>query len=333
MNFLVAGGAGFIGKHLSRYLLTRFPGIRLKIVDNLSSGSSLDDDIIRDCRVSFFKQDLVNLNALVEVMNGVDHVFHLAANPDISKGESDPDLDFREGTMLTRNVLEAARINNVGKVFFTSGSGVYGDRSELAFTESFGPCAPVSPYGAAKLCSEALISAYCHMFSMTGIVLRFANVVGPNQTHGVGYDFINRLHVDRTQLKILGNGEQSKSYIHITDVLNAIDAVLEASSGSTLFEVYNVATEDHISVTEIARMACKVSGVDPASVRFIYTGGLRGWNGDVPIVRLDTHKIRSIGWKNRLSAAEAIESSLSSMFKRRLDHVIESFGETSGEDF
>jgi UDP-glucose 4-epimerase len=332
MNILVTGGAGFIGNHLSRHLLMHFPVTRLKIVDNLSSGSLLSLDILQDDRVSFQEQDLGNLDALIDLMNGVDHVFHLAANPEISKGEVDPDLDFRQGTILTRNVLEAARINNVSKFLFTSGSGVYGDRNDFAFSESFGPCAPVSPYGAAKLCSEALISAYCHMFSMSGIVLRFANVVGPNQTHGVGYDFVNRLYVDRTQLRILGNGEQSKSYIHVDDILRALDTVLGVPSNSTLFEVYNVATQDYISVTEIAKIACKASGVDPASVKFVFTGGSKGWNGDVPIVRFDTGKIRSVGWKNTMSSVQAIESSLSSMWKRKLERENWVTGEVSGED-
>jgi UDP-glucose 4-epimerase len=321
MNFLITGGAGFIGNHLSRHLLTHYPDVTIKIVDNLSSGSTLSQDIHEDARVSFFEQDLVDLSALTEVMNGVDKVFHLAANPDISKGETDPDLDFRQGTVLTRNVLEAARTNRVKGVIFTSGSGVYGDHSEIAFSESFGPCAPVSPYGAAKLCSEALISAYCHMFGMSGIVLRFANVVGPNQTHGVGYDFINRLYADSSVLRILGDGDQTKSYIHVDDILSAVDVVLGFISNSTFFEVFNVATLDYISVREIAKISCRVCGINPSSVQFIYSGGSRGWNGDVPTVRFDTEKLRSTGWRNRMSSIEAIESSLSSMWAKKLEIV------------
>jgi UDP-glucose 4-epimerase len=247
-------------------------------------------------------------------MHGCDTVFHLAANPDISKAESDPMLDFREGTVLTQNVLEAARNNSIHSIIFTSGSGVYGEVPGHIFSESYGPCLPISPYGAAKLGSEALISAYCNMFKMRGRALRFANVVGSNQTHGVGYDFLNRLIKDNSKLNILGDGTQCKSYIYISDVLDAIELIVSRMKSDSYFDVYNVSTTDQITVTEIAELTCKTIGLDSKAVDFIYSGGDRGWNGDVPKILFNTDKIRGIGWSNGLSSTEAIRASLQGMY-------------------
>jgi UDP-glucose 4-epimerase len=240
-------------------------------------------------------------------------LFHLAANPDISKAESNPSLDFNEGTFLTHNVLEAARCQNVKTIIFTSGSGVYGEVPGEIFSESYGPCFPVSPYGAAKLGSEALISAYCNMFKMNGRALRFANVVGPNQTHGVGYDFLNKLVKNKSRLRILGDGTQCKSYIYISDVLDAVWLIISQMDLSTNFDVFNVATNDYISVSEIAKLTCETFGLDPMSVEFHYSGGDRGWNGDVPKILFNTEKIRALGWFNKYSSHDAIRKSLFEM--------------------
>lgn len=314
MRYFITGGAGFIGSSLVNKLLSDERCEKVVIYDNLKSGSlALIEKSMLDKRVSFVLGDIHNYELLLNSMRGCDTVFHLAANPDISKAESDPMLDFREGTVLTQNVLEAVRLNNVSNIIFTSGSGVYGEISGQVFSEAYGPCLPVSPYGAAKLGSEALISAYCNMFNIRGFALRFANVVGPNQTHGAGYDFLNRLIADNSKLRILGDGTQCKSYIYISDVLDAIDMVLSGINSAGCFDVFNVATNDYITVTEIAELVCKTVGLDPKSVDFLYTGGDRGWNGDVPKILFDTDKIRSLGWRNRFSSTEAMKKSLKAM--------------------
>jgi UDP-glucose 4-epimerase len=269
---------------------------------------------MRDPRLNFVEGDIKNLDRVTAAMRGCDTVFHLAANPDIAKAVRQPDIDFWEGTYLTSNILEAMRVNGVPVVLYTSGSGVYGEAPGVAFEEGYGPCFPISTYGASKLACEALISSYCHMFGMVGRAFRFANVVGPRQTHGVGYDFIRRLGADSTRLRILGDGTQTKSYIHVEDVLGAVFAVLGSLKAEPRpFDVYNVATDDYITVTEIAKLACEAMDLRPGTVSFEYTGGDRGWKGDVPQVLFNVEKIKALGWKARFTSHESMRASLQAM--------------------
>jgi UDP-glucose 4-epimerase len=315
----VSGGAGFIGSHLVQALLAGSGTERVVIFDNFTSGQqSYIEDAVKDPRVEVKKGDLKELSAVVAAMAGCDAVFHLAANPDIAKAVTQPDIDFWEGTYLTQNILEAMRVNKVPTIAYTSGSGVYGEDPSIAFAEDYGPCVPISTYGASKLASEALIAAYCHMFELAGRAFRFANVVGPRQTHGVGYDFIRRLKADPTRLRILGDGTQKKSYIHVEDVLAAIRL---ADAGTTRsYEVFNVATDDYITVAEIADLAVKVSGLSPGEVKYEFTGGDRGWKGDVPIVRFDCSKIKALGWKAQRSSTEAVTDAMQAMLEE-LNHA------------
>ena len=311
-RFFVSGGAGFIGSHLLSVLLADREVQRVVIFDNFSSGQrSYIDQYLSDTRVEVVEGDLKESSAVTAAMANCDTVFHLAANPDISRAVTQPDIDFWEGTYLAQNVLEAMRVNGVRKILYTSGSGVYGENPAVAFAEDYGPCIPISTYGASKLACEGLIAAYCHMFGLTGRAFRFANVVGPRQTHGVGYDFIRRLKADPTRLCILGDGSQKKSYIHVDDVLAAIRVADERAAGS--YDVFNVASEDYITVSEIADLSVRVSGLSPAEVKYEFTGGDRGWKGDVPIVRFDCSKIKALGWKARRSSSEAITDSMKAM--------------------
>jgi UDP-glucose 4-epimerase len=261
--------------------------------------------------MSVVEADLKDAARVREAMDGCDTVFHLAANPDIAKAITQPDIDFWEGTYLTQNVLEAMRQTGATQIFYTSGSGVYGEDPAVDFPENHGPCIPISTYGASKLASESLMAAYCHMFGLVARVFRFANVVGPRQTHGVGYDFIRRLKSDATSLRILGDGSQKKSYIHVDDVLEAI--FLVASKTVKRYDVFNVATDDYVTVRQIADLAVAIAGLQPNEVRYDFTGGDRGWKGDVPIVRFDSSKIRALGWRNRRSSAEALSDAMEAM--------------------
>ena len=257
------------------------------------------------------KGDVKDLDAMKRAMDGCEVVIHLASNPDIARAATEPGVDFHEGTVLTFNVVEAMRVSGVRQILYASGSGVYGELGDLEATEDHGPMIPVSTYGASKLAGEALIASYCAMFDFRGCAFRFGNVVGPRQTHGVGLDFLSRLLADPAHLRILGNGKQSKSYVHVEDV---IDAVLIAQSANTRgFVPYNVATDDYITVTEIADLAVACLGLSPGSPDYQYTGGDRGWKGDVPVVRLNTDRIRDLGWANMRTAAEAIRDSLAAM--------------------
>jgi len=308
---IVVGGAGFIGSHFVDRLLADAATEVVTVYDNFSSGREWH---LRghdaDDRLVVCKGDVKDLESLVDAMGGHDLAIHLASNPDIARAATEPAVDFDEGTLLTHHVLEAARRAGVARILYASGSGVYGDLGDLEVAEDHGPLLPVSTYGASKLAGEALIGAYCHMFGLTGRAFRFANVVGPRQTHGVGFDFLRMLQADPTRLPILGDGTQSKSYIHVYDV---IDAVLTASATADAFQVYNVGTGDYITVREIADLVAGCLGLAPADVEHRFTGGDRGWLGDVPIVRLNTDRIRALGWANRWSTAEALRQSLLAM--------------------
>jgi UDP-glucose 4-epimerase len=309
-NVFISGGAGFIGSHFAIQLLKRNSLKKLVIYDNFSSGSKNHlQSVINDPRLYVIEADIKNRDNLIEAMNGSEVVIHLAANPDIAKAVTQPDIDFWEGTFLTQNILEAIRINGVKRLLYTSGSGVYGEDASVSFNENYGPCIPISTYGASKLACEALIAAYVHMFGLTARAFRFANVVGPRQTHGVGYDFVRRLKADPTHLRILGDGSQSKSYIHIEDILNAV--LLADVKCKKSYDIFNVATGDYITVLQIADLARQVCNAN--SARYDFTGGDRGWKGDVPIVRFDSSKIQSLGWKCTRNSAEAIRDSMAAM--------------------
>jgi UDP-glucose 4-epimerase len=308
----VSGGAGFIGSHLLRRLLADPALQRLVVYDNFSSGrESHLADLRSDARLRVVRGDLKEKEGLVEAMRDCEAVFHLAANPDLAKASTQPDLDFREGTCLTQNLLEAIRLTGARRLFYMSGSGVYGENAGAAFAEDYGPCRPISPYGASKLASEALISAYCHMFNLTARVFRFANVVGPRQGHGVGHDFVRRLAADPARLRILGDGTQSKSYIHVEDVLDAV--FVAGDHGEVGYDVFNVATDDYLTVREIADLAARVCGLEPSRVRYEFTGGDRGWKGDVPIVRFNCAKLKGLGWRSRRTSAEAMREAMTAM--------------------
>ena len=318
-RIFVSGGAGFIGNHLLSSLLKEAAVEHIVIFDNFSSGQlSYIQECAADSRVEVVRGDLKELSVVTSAMAGCDTVFHLAANPDIAKAVTQPDIDFWEGTYLTQNVLEAMRITGARKILYTSGSGVYGENPTVAFAEDYGPCLPISTYGASKLACEGLIAAYCHMFELTGRAFRFANVVGPRQTHGVGYDFIRRLKADPTRLRVLGDGTQKKSYIHVEDVLAAIRLADPRTARN--YDVFNVATDHYITVAEIADLAVKVSGLASGKVQYEFTGGDRGWKGDVPIVRFDCSKIKALGWKAQRSSAEAVTDAMQAMLGE-LDHA------------
>jgi UDP-glucose 4-epimerase len=308
----ISGGSGFIGGHLARRLLADGSLKRLVVFDNFS-GSSADSlaGLRGDARLHVVRADLKAREAVAAAMEGCETIFHLAANPDIAKGATQPDLDFWEGTLLAQNVLEAMRSTGARRLLYLSGSGVYGENAALAFPEDHGPCQPISTYGASKLACEALISAYCHLFDFRARVVRLANVVGPRQTHGVGYDFVRRLAADPTRLRILGDGTQRKSYLHIEDALEAV--FLAAGHSGPSYDVFNVATEDTLTTREIAGLALEACGLAASGVVYEFTGGDRGWRGDVPAVRLDSAKIRQLGWGNRRTSAEAMTDAMVAM--------------------
>jgi UDP-glucose 4-epimerase len=310
-RYFIVGGAGFLGSHFTDCLLTERKVTGVTLYDNFSSGREWHyEHHLSDPRLRVVRHDVGDLPALTKAMAGHDVVIHLASNPDIARAASEPEIDFYQGTVLTNNVVEAMRRADVRRLLYASGSGVYGEIGLTEAKEDLGPLVPVSTYGASKLAGEALISSYCHMFGLSARVFRFGNVVGPRQTHGVGLDFVRRLKADPSQLRILGDGKQSKSYIHVDDVVAAVLCANLAESAA--FRAFNVATGDYITVTEIADLAVGVLGLkQPPQYR--YSGGDRGWRGDVPIVRLNTDRIQSLGWKCRRSCRQALCESMMSL--------------------
>jgi UDP-glucose 4-epimerase len=308
-RYLIVGGAGFIGGHFSDHLLAQSTVHGVTVYDNFSSGRewhlAAHSD---DTRFTVIRGDVGNLDALTGAMEGCDTVIHLASNPDIAAAVTNPLIDFDQGTALTQNVVEAMRRSGTRQILYASGSGVYGDLGEVEAHEDYGPMIPESTYGASKLAGEALISSYAAMFGLTGCAFRFGNVVGPRQTHGVGFDFLRQLLADVSSMTILGDGRQSKSYIHVSDVIAAV--LMAAESSARQFSTYNVATGDYITVNEIAKLAIETMGGSLERTKIHYTGGDRGWRGDVPIVRLNTDRIRALGWSNVMNTRQALASSL-----------------------
>ncbi len=307
----IVGGAGFIGGHFVERLLADPATAGVTIYDNYSSGRTEHHAHITDPRFRAVRGDAKDLPALQTAMAGHEIVIHLASNPDIARAMTEPAIDFDEGTVLTHNVVEAMRRTGARRILYASGSGVYGDVGTTECQEDRGPLLPVSTYGASKLAGEAIICSYAHMFGMVGRAFRFGNVVGPRQTHGVGFDFLNALRREPGSLRILGDGSQSKSYIHVEDVMAAV--LLAHTRAEGPYQVFNVATGDYLTVREIADLAVACLGLAPGAVRYDFTGGPRGWKGDVPVVRLNTDRIQALGWRCASSSREAIRRSLAAM--------------------
>lgn len=310
-KIFITGGAGFIGSNLVRHFLDL--NYQVTVYDNLSNGKEINIlCFLKNDNFKFIKGDISNSMLLNESIKGCDLVIHLASNADIAKAQKYPLIDFEEGVSLTVRVLEAMRTNNIKKLIFTSGSGVYGEVPDFPVPENFSPLYPVSTYGAQKLSSESYLSAYSFMFDMSVVAFRFANVVGPKQTHGVTHDFILRLRKNPNELEILGDGSQTKPFIHVDDIFNAFFTVLnKLNFNNPFFDVFNVSSMDHLSINDIAQMIFDIMKIN--NVKCSYTGGNRGWKADVPKYSLDTSKIRKLGWKNKFNSREAVMNTIECM--------------------
>jgi UDP-glucose 4-epimerase len=310
-RYFITGGAGFIGAHLVNRLLET-TAATVTVFDNFSNGRRWAfGERLGDPRLAIVEGDAADQAALVRAIAGHDVVYHFAANPDIARAAREPAIDFVNGTLLTHNVVEAMRQTGVRRILFSSGSGVYGEVPPVPIPEEYPRMIPISTYGAGKLASESLISAYCHMFELTGTAFRFANVVGPHQTHGVAHDFLRRLAKDPSRLLILGDGQQTKPYIHIDDVLAAFQ-LMESGQGSG-YDVFNVGTDDSLTVRQIADIVVEQMGLE--GVRYEFTGGARGWKADVPVYKLDTRKIRGRGWSSVRDSRQAVTDAVAAMLR------------------
>jgi UDP-glucose 4-epimerase len=307
MKAIVIGGAGFIGSHLCDALLEEEN--RVACVDNFSLGTRKNIGHLEgNQRFQVYDTDASELSGLDKVFTAErpDHIFHLAANSDIQASSSKPEVEYRNTYTTTFQVLSCMRKYNIKKLFFASTSAVYGDKRDVILDEDTAGLSPISYYGAAKLGSEALISAFSYMNDIEALVFRFPNVIGPRLTHGVIFDFINKLRKDPEHLEILGDGRQTKPYIYVSDLIDAIMRFKDTKqTGVTL---YNVGAEGETSVTNIADIVCKEMGLD--HVKYSYTGGEGGWKGDVPRFRYCTDKIHAAGWSAKFTSDEAVQKTV-----------------------
>ncbi len=307
MKYLVTGGAGFIGSNLVDALTKENSQSEICVVDNLSMGK--EENISHhksNKKFSFIKADLLSPKSLVKAMPHTDVVFHLSANSDISYGAKHTDHDLKQGTIATYNVLESMRLNDVRNLVFSSSSAIYGDTSRV-IAEDFGPLMPISFYGASKLACEGLISAFSHNYGIRVWICRFPNVVGTRGTHGVVVDFIRKLKADPKMLKILGNGRQEKPYIHVSELLDAMFFIQKNSSDPINY--FNIGPDGTATtVKKIAEIV--VEEMKLRNVQFKFTGGERGWKGDVPKFQYDISKIKNLGWNPHLSSDEAVRKAV-----------------------
>jgi len=317
MRVLVTGGAGFIGSHLVDKLMER--GYKVRVVDNLSAGRL--ENLIKwlgHANFEFVKGDLREINVASQALRDIDAVFHLAANPEVRIGSQKPGEIYENNVTVTYNLLEAMRRYGVGKLVFASSSTVYGEARKIPTPEDYSPLEPISIYGASKLACEALISGYAHTFKMKSLILRLANIVGERSNHGVIYDFILKLKRNPRTLEILGDGNQKKSYLHISDCIEAILHLYDRfDKEEALYDVYNVGSEDWMLVKEIADMVVKGLGLKNVEYKFTReVEGGRGWPGDVKTMLLDIRKAKSKGWKPKLNSRQAIEKAVRELISR-----------------
>ena len=307
MNILVAGGAGFIGSHLCDALIEK--GNKIIVADKLIMGKQNIKHLEENTSFKFYEMELANQENVDRLFseNDINVVYHMAANSDIQKSGKDPSIDFNDTLLTTRALLEGMRKANVRNLFFASTSAVYGEMLDVVLDESTGGIKPVSYYGGAKLASEALISSYVSMCDMNVVIFRFPNVIGPRLTHGAVFDFIRKLRKNPTELEILGNGTQCKPYIYVLDLVEAIVKLTDTFKSGE--EVYNISVESKgTTVTHIAEIVVDVLGLN--NVKFNYTGGDRGWKGDVPRFSYNIAKVLATGWRPQHTSDEAIRQTV-----------------------
>jgi UDP-glucose 4-epimerase len=310
MTVLVTGGAGFIGSHLVDRLVKE--GFNVRVIDNLSSGRLVNLTQYRNgSKVEVVMGDLKKMEDALKAVDGVDTVFHFAANPEVRVSTTNPEMHFNENVVATFNLLEAMRRRDVKELVFASSSSVYGEPEQIPVSED-APIRPVSVYGASKAACENLIHAYTKLYGIKAIILRYANVVGPRLRHGVVWDLINKLRKNPNELEILGDGKQVRSYIYIDDAIEATMIAWRKTNNNN-YEVYNVGNEDWITVDEVADEVIKAMGLNNVKkTRKPVLHGV-GWPGDVKKIALKIDKIKQLGFRPRLSSKDAVRLTVKSL--------------------
>jgi UDP-glucose 4-epimerase len=302
VKIVVTGAAGFIATNL----LPRLRDHEVHGIDNFFLGKR--EFVARSPEMHFHELDLLDRVAVTQLFAEVrpDRVWHLAANSDISFGTTYTDFDLKGGTLVTYNILEAMRLAGTKEIVFASSGAIYGEPAVMPTPEDYGPLFPISMYAASKIACETMITAFCHNYAMRTWIFRFGNIVGPFPTHGVIYDFIRKLMADPTRLVVLGDGNQSKPYVHVEDCLDGMMFGQEHAHDEV--NCYNLAVPDQTSVNKIAEWTIEAMGLTDVAIE--RTGTKRGWPGDVTQVKLDTRKMQALGWRPRMSSDEAVRRSI-----------------------
>lgn len=309
-NILITGGAGFIATHLIEDLIN-FNENFIVAIDNLSMCDEKNiSKYFNNSNFAFHKIELTNQEELAQIFKqyNFSRVYHLAANSDISRSFTSPIIDYNNTFNTTWNVLEQLRINKIKEFIFASTSAIFGEVGDNIIDESFGPILPISHYGAAKLASEAFISSFAYNYDIESLIVRFPNVIGEYSTHGVIYDFINKLKINPSELVVLGDGKQEKSYLYVKDLINAIQYAWNSKSDKV--DIFNIGGIDTINVSEIANIVVQNIGLGSL---ISYTGGDRGWKGDVPKFSYDIKKILGTKWTPKLNSREAVDLTVKSL--------------------
>jgi UDP-glucose 4-epimerase len=302
MKILVTGGAGFVGSHIVDRLVTE--GYKVRVIDNLSSGrfENLKQWLSEKC-IELIPADLRDLDAAFRVVEDIEVVFHFAANPEVRVSVTDPETHFTNNVVATFNLLEAMRRRDVKEIIFASSSSIYGESGGYPVGEE-AAVRPVSVYGASKAACESIIHAYAMLYNIRAVILRYANIVGPRLRHGVVWDFINKLLANPRRLEILGDGNQLRSYVYITDAVEATMMVWEKTHEN--YRVYNVASVDWITVDEVADTV--IETLKLKNVEKVYKPVLHGigWLGDVKRIVLKIDNIRELGFEPKMKSKQAV---------------------------
>jgi len=306
MKVLVTGGAGFIGSHLCKTLIQE--GYKVVVIDNLSTGKLKN---IKSLDVEFIKGDLTNLDFSLKNIKNVETVFHLAANYSVKYSFENPIYDLENTFLTTMNVLEAMRKNDIKNIVFASSSTVYGETEKFPIIETT-ETMPINNYGTSKLMSEKYIKTFSGLYGIRGLVLRYANILGPMCEHGVVPDFVKKLKENPEELLILGNGLQKKSYLHINDCIDA--TFICTKKFNEKYDVFNIGSEEWITVNEIAKLVCDFMNLN--GVNFKYTGEERGWPGDVRKFLLDVSKLKNLGWEPKYNIENAVRETVNWLINR-----------------
>jgi UDP-glucose 4-epimerase len=304
MKAFITGGAGFIGSNLADRLLEL--GNEVVVFDNFSTGQNqFIEHNLDNSNYEIVEGDVLDKAVLTNSMRDCDMVFHFQANADVRGGIKNTLIDLEQNILGTHHVLEAMKINDIKKIVFASSATIYGEPDLVPTPENFAPV-QTSLYGASKYSAEAMIQAYCEYFEMQSWIFRFVSFMGPRYSHGVIFDFMKKLKINPSELHILGDGTQRKSYLHVRDGINAILLATEKSNEKT--NIFNLGNTEWINVTELTDIVCQALGLD--SVKYIFSGGVRGWKGDTPFVHLNIDKISGLGWIPEYSVREAIKDTV-----------------------